>query len=906
MVPLKVKAGWAIEYFSDYIADDEGHYVPLKITVGYEDSRYHWMFGFYDPGLWLFEKAHYGHDEKGQPRMVASTNNLKINKRSAVKTKTVVVEVPEFKEGREAKYSKAGQQRKSVTLTLTEQGMSFEGKTVTWDTFLSLLADVPEPENTGLRLVVAADGFSPKKLNDVKTRISILSRELGLKYLSCIYDNVSTHEKSCEEHFFTAPLEFSKDIYIRQNVIGEFKQKYYRSEKGWGMDKTEKHKEWATVYVNSINFQKSLFRREVSAKLKIGYISWPEAKYRFTVQLFDDKWKGLAQDSAEFETSGMILSGKTLLGSTELDFSFGRWVDISKATTFEITVVPVPEDEAGLEQSLTQLGVKTDVQVEVEGEAAAPQKIFDGLPNIFIMEPSQRTFSIFNEVVSLSQDWVWNKTGRQHNKKSYDEIFDGTHNRTAGDILVLVFSLDREDRIPTKYEDLLPKPWPEIEANLKQGRTVELLGKARELNVILLAAPKMDQLKKVIAASKFLSNPKSFIKTGGKGCDVRIEDFKINFDPDRIVYNAIASIRNYGKVTSPKFIVNFCRGDPKAVKPMTHGAGPIKPGGVWNERSLVFGLKDGANEILVVLDPANLVEELDESNNRVLLRVIVRDGRVIEESVSYFSTDEHSKAGKATTNLQVGEGKENLFDYQRRAQVLPPGRYSLWFDGKDDYLEVGPSQSLKLESPFTVELWIKPHFAKETPLIGYGVMNKGGYEGGPGRVKTKGFGIRVYRRSKETEFFIEYCTANQDGIYAKTSGKYPTKNGISEWRHFYHVFDTKEYTPGVDYPLTIGKFLIPTEHNFRGQIGEIRIWNGTRTREEIHRYKDSALTGSEPGLAACWTFEESQGQIAQDISRNRNHARLGSTSRQDDADPEWAKVESADEKTDVQVEDEKP
>ncbi|MHC4105399.1 MAG: CARDB domain-containing protein [Planctomycetota bacterium] len=91
-------------------------------------------------------------------------------------------------------------------------------------------------------------------------------------------------------------------------------------------------------------------------------------------------------------------------------------------------------------------------------------------------------------------------------------------------------------------------------------------------------------------------------------------------------------MRNFGKIASPKFIVNFYRGDPKAVKPMTHGAGPIEPGGVWNERSTAFGLKDGVNEILIVLDPANLVEELDESNNRALLRAIVRDGRIIEES----------------------------------------------------------------------------------------------------------------------------------------------------------------------------------------------------------------------------------------------------------------------------------
>ncbi|MHC4541946.1 MAG: M56 family metallopeptidase [Planctomycetota bacterium] len=82
-------------------------------------------------------------------------------------------------------------------------------------------------------------------------------------------------------------------------------------------------------------------------------------------------------------------------------------------------------------------GVKTDVQVEIEGEMVVPQKVFDLLPNIFIMEPSRRTFSIFSEVVSLSQDWVWNKTGRQHSKKSYDEIFDGTHNITERQTMYL-------------------------------------------------------------------------------------------------------------------------------------------------------------------------------------------------------------------------------------------------------------------------------------------------------------------------------------------------------------------------------------------------------------------------------------------------------------------------------------
>jgi len=241
----------------------------------------------------------------------------------------------------------------------------------------------------------------------------------------------------------------------------------------------------------------------------------------------------------------------------------------------------------------------------------------------------------------------------------------------------------------------------------------------------------------------------------------------------------------------------------------------------------------------------------------------------------------------------------------RAVQMVPPGRFALRFDGFNDYLEIAPSMSLQLEAPFTVELWIKPHFAQKPSQAGqveeYGVLAKGGYEGGPGRVKTKGFGINVYRHPKEAEFFIDYCTANENGIYAQTFGRYPTKDGISEWIHLVHTFNEENYTPAIEYPLAFGKFLIPSGSNFKGEIGEIRIWSKVRTQIEIDRYKNTALTGDEPNLLACWTFEESQGQVAHDISPNRNHARLGSTSRWDDADPQWAKVESSDEKPDVQV-----
>ena len=129
------------------------------------------------------------------------------------------------------------------------------------------------------------------------------------------------------------------------------------------------------------------------------------------------------------------------------------------------------------------------------------------LPNIFIMEPTRRKesdFSIWDETLSIIKDVTNNKTGRPHEKDYYDDIFEGIYTTKPGDIIVLFFSLDTEERIPEGYEDLLPKPWSEIEAVLKRGETVELAGRARDMNIILLAAPQREQIRQLIRETKLL------------------------------------------------------------------------------------------------------------------------------------------------------------------------------------------------------------------------------------------------------------------------------------------------------------------------------------------------------------------------------------------------------------------
>jgi hypothetical protein len=50
----------------------------------------------------------------------------------------------------------------------------------------------------------------------------------------------------------------------------------------------------------------------------------------------------------------------------------------------------------------------------------------------------------------------------------------------------------------------VPWEWPKIEGHLKQEKSLQLQGKARGLNVILLAAPTGQQLQQLVKESKLL------------------------------------------------------------------------------------------------------------------------------------------------------------------------------------------------------------------------------------------------------------------------------------------------------------------------------------------------------------------------------------------------------------------
>ena len=128
------------------------------------------------------------------------------------------------------------------------------------------------------------------------------------------------------------------------------------------------------------------------------------------------------------------------------------------------------------------------------------------------------------------------------------------------------------------------------------------------------------------------------------GIDIKPANFDIRFDKNRGIWSLRVSIRNTNNLTLPRFKLRFYKGNPSNnldeagnVQESWHNAGPIEPGKSWGERTFPFVLLDGQYEFNVHLDFDNSISEIDENNNRAVLKVKIENGRIADKSVTYPS-----------------------------------------------------------------------------------------------------------------------------------------------------------------------------------------------------------------------------------------------------------------------------
>ncbi len=188
-----------------------------------------------------------------------------------------------------------------------------------------------------------------------------------------------------------------------------------------------------------------------------------------------------------------------LSGSSSYDFRNGRdRIFFSDVGGYKFKVVP-----EGYLAAPSPSGAQRSVNLAPDADTRVAARPFTH-HGFYILSPRETSVSFFKEIVEIIKSCATGITGRPHEESVYDAVFGGAFHTKPGDVVILLFSLDSTDRIPQRYADVMPQPWSDVEKALAQGRPVECEAVRRNLQILLLAAPKWEQLNQVIRDSRLL------------------------------------------------------------------------------------------------------------------------------------------------------------------------------------------------------------------------------------------------------------------------------------------------------------------------------------------------------------------------------------------------------------------
>ncbi len=195
---------------------------------------------------------------------------------------------------------------------------------------------------------------------------------------------------------------------------------------------------------------------------------------------------------------------------------------------------------------------------------------------------------------------------------------------------------------------------------------------------------------------------------------------------------------------------------------------------------------------------------------------------------------------------------------------------ALSFSGAGRFVHLGPSAPV-LGPHFTQEAWIKPELrdARQHGLLGY--------QPGPASVSSPCLYVLATNR-------LVGGFGDGTNWHSWTSTNVLANNA---WNHVAATYDGAAYRVYVNGELVLTHDLaaVPTptpvcvvghvlEDDFVGSMDEVRLWSVARSQGEIQAGMRQRLTGTEPGLLACYGFDEGGGVTAYDTSANHVNGTL--------------------------------
>jgi hypothetical protein len=196
------------------------------------------------------------------------------------------------------------------------------------------------------------------------------------------------------------------------------------------------------------------------------------------------------------------------------------------------------------------------------------------------------------------------------------------------------------------------------------------------------------------------------------------------------------------------------------------------------------------------------------------------------------------------------------------------------FNGKDDFITVPDSQSLRLGA-YTAEVWIKPKVQPTQQPEWGGVFGK----------KGRNYALIINKTGFAHHRFHSAAGYND--------GAPDTPRGSIAWNKWNHVAITNDgkvartYVNGVklaegpirgsliidNESIFIGRSPDQESERFAGEISEIRLWSRVRSPEEISGNMYRRLDAKEASLVSLWRFSEAKGDTLVDAC-GRNPGRI--------------------------------